>query len=130
MQQGDETLQDQADHREVEPRGRGKDDHVTINVPPNVPIQVAPVVPPLIYVGNFKERDPPIFRGLPHEDVMEQQAKEKTPKVVRWSDQQTRAVTQKKKKRCERDASTFDKQVGGHVLPSRQRLKSPTRLDF
>jgi hypothetical protein len=28
-------------------------------------------VPPLIHVGNFKERDPPIFRGLPHEDVVE-----------------------------------------------------------
>jgi hypothetical protein len=26
---------------------------------------------PLVHVGNFKERDPPIFRGLPHEDVME-----------------------------------------------------------
>jgi hypothetical protein len=25
----------------------------------------------LVHVGNFKERDPPIFRGLPHEDVME-----------------------------------------------------------
>ena len=31
------------------------------------PIQAAP----LVHVGNFKERDPPIFRGLPHEDVME-----------------------------------------------------------
>jgi hypothetical protein len=27
--------------------------------------------PPLIHVGNFEERDPPIFRGLPHEDVVE-----------------------------------------------------------
>jgi hypothetical protein len=26
---------------------------------------------PLVHVGNFKERDPPIFRGLPHEEVME-----------------------------------------------------------
>jgi hypothetical protein len=26
---------------------------------------------PLVHVGNFKERDPPVFRGLPHEDVME-----------------------------------------------------------
>jgi hypothetical protein len=26
---------------------------------------------PLVHVGNFKERDPPIFRGLPHEDVVE-----------------------------------------------------------
>jgi hypothetical protein len=26
---------------------------------------------PLVHVGNFKERDPPICRGLPHEDVME-----------------------------------------------------------
>jgi hypothetical protein len=31
------------------------------------PVQAAP----LVHVGNFKERDPPIFRGLPHEDVME-----------------------------------------------------------
>ena len=30
------------------------------------PVPAAPV-----HVGNFKERDPPIFRGLPHEDVME-----------------------------------------------------------
>ncbi|EFX67709.1 hypothetical protein DAPPUDRAFT_115220 [Daphnia pulex] len=28
-------------------------------------------VPALIHVGNFKEKDPPIFRGLPNEDVME-----------------------------------------------------------
>ncbi len=28
-------------------------------------------VPALIHVGNFKEKDPPIFRGLPHENVME-----------------------------------------------------------
>jgi hypothetical protein len=26
---------------------------------------------PLDHVGNFKKRDPPVFRGLPHEDVME-----------------------------------------------------------
>jgi hypothetical protein len=25
---------------------------------------------PLVHVGNFKERDPSVFRGLPHEDVM------------------------------------------------------------
>ena len=31
------------------------------------PVQAAP----LVHVGNFKERDPPIFRGLPHEDVVE-----------------------------------------------------------
>ena len=31
------------------------------------PVQAAP----LVHVGNFKEKDPPIFRGLPHEDVME-----------------------------------------------------------
>jgi hypothetical protein len=30
------------------------------------PVPAAPV-----HVENFKERDPPIFRGLPHEDVME-----------------------------------------------------------
>ena len=30
------------------------------------PVPAAPV-----QVGNIKERDPPIFRGLPHEDVME-----------------------------------------------------------
>jgi hypothetical protein len=28
-------------------------------------------VPALIHVGNFKKKNPPIFRGLPHEDVIE-----------------------------------------------------------
>ena len=26
---------------------------------------------PLVHVGKVKERDPPIFRGSPHEDVLE-----------------------------------------------------------
>ncbi|EFX66585.1 hypothetical protein DAPPUDRAFT_262882 [Daphnia pulex] len=60
------------------------------------------------------------------------QVKEKTPKVVRWYDQQTRAVDQEQ--HCEKDASSTpglsDERVGGHVLRSRRRLKSPTRLDL
>ncbi|EFX61910.1 hypothetical protein DAPPUDRAFT_120778 [Daphnia pulex] len=60
------------------------------------------------------------------------QVKEKTPKVVRWCDQQTRAVDQEQ--HCEKDASSTpglsDERVGGHVLRSRRRLKSPTRLDL
>ena len=35
--------------------------------PAQEPIQAVP----LVHVGNFKERDPQIFRELPHEDVME-----------------------------------------------------------
>jgi hypothetical protein len=60
------------------------------------------------------------------------QVKVKTPKVVRWCDQQTRAVEQEQ--HCEKDASSTtglsEERVGGHVLRSRRRLKSPTQLDL
>ena len=39
-------------------------EHAGVN---DEPIQAAP----LFHAGNFRERDPPVFRGLPHEDVME-----------------------------------------------------------
>ncbi|KZR97380.1 Uncharacterized protein APZ42_007785 [Daphnia magna] len=62
----------------------------------------------------------------------ENQVKEKTPKVVRYCDQQSRAVDQEQ--HCEKDASSTtelrDERVGGHVLRCRRRLKSPTRLDL
>ncbi|EFX63978.1 hypothetical protein DAPPUDRAFT_118647, partial [Daphnia pulex] len=66
--------QDQADHGEfvLPHHGPGNNVHPP-NFEQNVPQNVlgAPNVPPLIHVGNFRERDPPIFRGLPHEDVVE-----------------------------------------------------------
>ena len=40
---------------------------IQVGGPNAEPVQAVP----LVHVGNFKERDPPIFRGLPHEDVME-----------------------------------------------------------
>ncbi|KZR96183.1 Uncharacterized protein APZ42_009629 [Daphnia magna] len=133
MQRGNEANQDQASHGRVEPPGHVPGENVQFNVAPNDPFLGVPDVPPLIHVGNFKERDPPVFRGLPHEDVTsENQVKEKTPKVVRWCDRQSRAVDQEQ--HCEKDASSTtglrDERVGGHVLRSRRRLKSPTRLDL
>jgi hypothetical protein len=71
MQRGNEALQDQAGRGEVEAPGHGPGENVQFNVAPNDPFLGIPDVPPLIHVGNFKERDPPVFRGLPHEDVME-----------------------------------------------------------
>jgi hypothetical protein len=68
------TGQDQAGHGEFVPpdNGPGNDVHPP-NLEQNVPQNVlgAPNVSPVIHVGNFRERDPPNFRGLPHEDVME-----------------------------------------------------------
>ncbi len=60
--------------------------------------------------------------------------KEKTPKVVRWCDQPCRDVVRKNKQLGEKDAPTLsefsDQRVGGHILRSRRRLRSPTRLDL
>jgi hypothetical protein len=50
--------------------GHGPDNNDPFNVPQNFQFQGA-VVPPLIHVVNLRELDPPIFRGLLHEDVME-----------------------------------------------------------
>jgi hypothetical protein len=69
MQREDEAFQDQEDHGEVEPPGHGPDYNDHLNVPQNFQFQGA-VVPPLIHVVNLRELDPPIFRGLLHEDVM------------------------------------------------------------
>ncbi|EFX75220.1 hypothetical protein DAPPUDRAFT_250567 [Daphnia pulex] len=68
---GNEAIQDQAGRGGVEPSGHGPGENVQFNVAPNDPFLGIPDVPPLIHVGNFKERDPPVFRGLPQEDVME-----------------------------------------------------------
>lgn len=66
--------QDQAGRGEFLIPDNGPDNDVhPPNLQQNVPLNVqgVPNVPPVIHVGNFKERDPPVFRGLPHEDVME-----------------------------------------------------------
>jgi hypothetical protein len=71
MQRGNDANQDKAGHGGFQPPGHGPGENVQFNVAPNDPFLGIPDVPPLIHVGNFKERDPPVFRGLPHEEVME-----------------------------------------------------------
>ncbi|EFX64146.1 hypothetical protein DAPPUDRAFT_118502 [Daphnia pulex] len=98
------------------------------------------VPPPLIHVGNeyFQYQaglckvEPPWHEpdiGIPFnvpQNVPSQCAFRST------SLDQTRAVDQEQ--HCEKDASSTpelsDERVGGHVLRSRRRLKSPTRLDL
>ncbi|KZS10738.1 Uncharacterized protein APZ42_024709 [Daphnia magna] len=81
-----------------------------------------------VHVSHLK----PFRHSAPSGKTSEKQVKEKTPKVVRWCDQQSRAWDQEQ--HCEKDASSTtglrDERVGGHVLRSRRRLKSPTRLDL
>ncbi|KAI9556842.1 pol polyprotein [Daphnia sinensis] len=82
-----------------------------------------------VHVSHLK----PFRHSAPSgKQTSENQVKEKTPKVVRWCDQQSRAENQEQ--HYEKNASSTiglrDERVGGHVLRSRRRLKSPTRLDL